>query len=110
MRWLLVLAVWWASAYVSSQEIDTGRAELTLERIFDSREFQVADVAARWLEAGAAYGVLENALDGGTDLVRYDVATGQHTVLVAAQLLVPPGTERPLSVDDYAWSADRASS
>jgi dipeptidyl-peptidase-4 len=108
MLWLLLLVAWVQGSPGSSQEIDTGKSELTLERIFDGREFQVSEVDARWLDEGAAYAVLENSPAGGTDLVRYDVATGQRTVLVAAQLLVPPGQERPLEVDDYAWSRDRA--
>ncbi len=108
MLWLLLLVAWGQGSPGSSQEIDTSQSELTLERIFDGREFQVSEVHARWLDNGVAYAVLENSPDGGTDLVQYDVATGQRRVLVAAQLLVPPGQERPLEVDDYAWSQDHA--
>ena len=80
-----MLAAWWSGSPALSQEIDTGQADLTLERIFDSREFQAADVEARWVERERPTAVLEDVPDGGTDLVRYDVATGQRTVLVPAQ-------------------------
>ncbi len=106
--WLVLLSGSGWGGPARGQEIDTGQAELTLERIFDGREFRAADVRARWLDAGSAYGVLENSPDGGTDLVRYDVASGQRSVLVPARLLVPPGADRPLAIDDYAWSADGA--
>ncbi len=108
MSWLLALAVCWPGPLAVSQEIDTGRSELTLERIFAGREFQVADVDARWLDAGAAYCVSEATFGGGVELVRYDVATGQRTVVVPAELLVPPGSTRALHVDDYTWSPDQS--
>ena len=64
----------------------------------------------RWLAAPgpAAYTALEPAGDStaGTDIVRYDVASGTRSILVAARLLTPPGTTRPLAIADYSWSAD----
>jgi dipeptidyl-peptidase-4 len=40
------------------------------------------------------------------DIVRYDATSGARAVLIAGSTLVPPGTSSPLSIDDYAWSAD----
>ena len=105
---LSLLIVCWSNSPTRGQEIDADRSELTLSRIFDSREFQASDVAARWLDTGSAYEVAESARDGGTEIVQYDVATGARTIIVPAQQFVPPGREAPLVVDDYAWSRDRA--
>ncbi len=62
---------------------------------------------ARWLSGGAAYTLVEPAAPpaDGSDLVRYDTATGARTVLVSASRLTPAGTGKPLEIADYAWSA-----
>ena len=61
---------------------------------------------ARWLAGGAAYTIVEPAAApaAGSDLVRYDTATGARTVMVAASRLTPPGTTTPLKIEDYAWT------
>ena len=56
---------------------------------------------------GTAYAIVERPASGeGSEIVRYDAATGARTVLVAATRLVPSGSKTPLDIDDYAWSAD----
>ena len=85
---------------------------LSLERIFASDEFRAERFGpARWLEGGQAYTTLEGepAADGakaGRDIVRYDAATGERTVLVSARSLLPRGAESPLEIEDYDWSPD----
>ena len=49
--------------------IEIDRSQLTLERIFDSPEFQAKDVTARWVAPGATYEVWEASREGGTELV-----------------------------------------
>jgi dipeptidyl-peptidase-4 len=67
---------------------------LTIERIFDSRDFATVRFGpARWLEHGDAYTTVEN---GGKDIVRYSTATGERKVLVSA----------PFAIADYEWSSD----
>ncbi|HEU4586337.1 MAG TPA: S9 family peptidase [Gemmatimonadaceae bacterium] len=69
-------------------------SELTIERIFASRDFAPDRFGpARWLENGAAYTTVEN---GGRDIVRYSTTTGERKVLVSA----------PFSISDYEWSPD----
>jgi len=104
--WFMVFASGLPVSWGPAQDIDLGRSELTLERIFDSGEFRTVGVPARWVEAGTAYDLLESSRDGGQDLVRYEVASGQRQVVVPARLLVPPGGDQPLAIDDYAWSPD----
>ncbi|GJG85957.1 peptidase S9 [Gemmatimonadetes bacterium T265] len=84
---------------------------VTLERVFASRDFAPQPARGRrWLADGAGYTSLEPAANGagGRDLVRYDAATGQRTVLVPATRLVPPGAATPVAVEDYAWSPEGA--
>ena len=99
--WLILfLAVTRASA-----QTDPGR--LTLQRIFASREFFGDRFGpARWLESGDAYTTLELAVGGGTDIVRYEAATGARRVLVPAARLIPPGASDAIDIEDYAWSPD----
>jgi dipeptidyl-peptidase-4 len=72
----------------------TRSGDLTIERIFDSRDFATERFGpARWLENGAAYTTVENR---GRDIVRYATATGERKVLVSA----------PFAISDYEWSSD----
>jgi dipeptidyl-peptidase-4 len=71
-----------------------GSDGLTIERIFDSRDFATTRFGpARWLENGNAYTTVEN---GRKDIVRYSTATGERKVLVSA----------PFAISDYEWSSD----
>ena len=81
-------------------------ALVTLDRIFDSRDFQLERFGlARWL-GEAAYTTLEPSatVSGARDIVRHDARTGAPEVLVPASRLVPRGRETPLEIDDYRWS------
>jgi dipeptidyl-peptidase 4 len=72
------------------------------ERVYDPPRFG----PARWLPDGSGYTVLDPPRGAGSEIVRYDGATGERTVLVASSRLVPPGAKSPLDIDDYAWSPD----
>jgi dipeptidyl-peptidase-4 len=62
--------------------------------------------APQWLGPDA-YTVLEESANGsGTDIVRYDAATGNRTVLVAATKLIVAGQSIPIAIEAYQWSAD----
>jgi dipeptidyl-peptidase-4 len=96
-----------ATAPIAAQPTDA--SQLTLERIFASPEFFGERFGpARWLETGAAYTTLETsaATRGGRDIVRYDAASGNRTVLVPASRLIPRGQTQPLGIADYTWSND----
>ncbi|MGH7588692.1 MAG: S9 family peptidase [Gemmatimonadota bacterium] len=101
---VLVLALT-AAAPLSAQSSDPGT--LTLERIFASSEFRSDGFGpARWLEGEAAYTTVEpsDTVEGGSDIVRYDAATGAREVLIPATRLVPEGAQEALEIEDYAWS------
>ena len=70
---------------------------VTLDRIFDSRDFTLERFGpARWLD-GSAYTTLDGAPAGAEarDIVRHDARTGAPTVLVPASRLRPPGAGAP---------------
>ncbi|HKY61190.1 MAG TPA: S9 family peptidase [Gemmatimonadota bacterium] len=101
---VLVLALT-AAVPLSAQPSDPGT--LTLERIFASAEFQGERFGpASWLEGEAAYTTVEPSatVEGGSDIVRYDAASGEREVWIPASRLVPAGAREALEVEDYAWS------
>ena len=107
--------VLWAVAFallpwpsLAAQQADSSL--LTLNRIFDSKDFAPERLGpVRWLEGQAAYVKLEpdSTVPGGRALVRYDAATGRRDVWVAANRLIPPGDSMPIAVEDYSISPDK---
>jgi dipeptidyl-peptidase 4 len=60
-----------------------------------------------WLGSGDFYLDLEpSATAEGTDIVRYQTATGARDIFVAAIRLIPAGEKTPLAVEDYKISPD----
>ncbi|MCA9646416.1 MAG: hypothetical protein KC492_37275, partial [Myxococcales bacterium] len=83
--------------------------QLSVERIFDSRDFAAERFGpARWMADGDSYTTVEASEGGGggLDLVLYNAETGAREILVPASKLVPPGASAPISIDNYAWSPD----
>ena len=119
-RRLLISTVAVASIAAVGPQAQTGdpaaalRAQL--DRIFTEHVYDPPRFGpATWLPDGTAYAVVERSKDteGGSEIVRYDAASGARTVLVAASRLVPrpaaASNGKPpaaLDIDDYAWSSD----
>jgi len=93
---------------------------LSVDRIYKANEFGAESFSAKWLpprqseqdpgnETDAAYTIFEPSKhsDLGRDLVRYDAASGESSVMVSASDLVPPGETEPLRVASYEWSTDQ---
>jgi dipeptidyl-peptidase 4 len=78
--------------------------DVFLKHAYSARPFG----PARWLKGGESYTTVEpsSAVRGGDEIVRYDTATGNREVLISASDLVPPGSSRPLDLEDYDWSSD----
>ncbi len=83
-------------------------SRLTLERIYGGDEFQAKQPHLRWLKNAPAYTTLEPSklAPDSRDIVRWDAKTGESRVMVSAADLRPSLEEEPLSIDDYAFSAD----
>ena len=104
----LVAVVILAAGAGSLNAQDRDASLLTLDRIFNSREF-LPDFfgPARWLSDGSGYTTLERSPDGlGREMVRYDPATGEREVIVPISYLTPTGESSPLWIADYSWSSD----
>ncbi len=83
----------------------------SLHLIFASREFASQRFGpARWIENGKAYTTVEQsaAVRGGSDIVRYETASGKRSVLVSAKALDVRGDTTALDFDNYIWSPDNA--
>lgn len=93
------------AAVVAEDPVDPTR--LTIDRLHDTSDFATEGIGRiRW-RADGGYTTLEwNDDDGGRELVLHDVETGETSILISAAELTPPGEDRPLNVDDYAWSDD----
>src|SRR5689334_23721474 len=99
----IVLAILSAGNRSDAQASDPGR--LTLQRIFASRDFFGERFGpAKWLASGDAYTTLELAVGGGTDIVRYDAATGARTGPVPSRRSMRPGAPDPTDIEDYPGS------
>ena len=98
---------------------------LSNEAIFSDRMYDAArPVASRWHPDGNSFTVLEtnpayedaemevdengNLVEHPKDLVSYDFETLERTVILSAEDLIPPGGDKPLVIDDYAWSDDQS--
>ena len=81
-----------------------------IDRIFKERAYEAPRFGpARWLPDGTAYAIVERPSGDtrGPEIVRYDAATGERTVMVPASRLAPAGSKSgSLEIDDYSWSAD----
>ncbi|MEO1325946.1 MAG: S9 family peptidase [Pseudomonadota bacterium] len=103
----------------------TPEETITTEAIFRDRLYDTEQpVASRWHPDGTSFTVLETSPDyedaemavdengdlveHPKDLVSYDFETLERTVILSAADLVPPGGDKPLVIDDYAWSKDQS--
>src|SRR4051812_11495369 len=83
----------------------TDAATLTLDSIFTFRAKSLN--ALNWQADGKGYLVLEPAGKGDAqDIVRYDIATGERSILAGADKLVPAGASTPLAVEEFDMSPD----
>ena len=78
---------------------------LTVERIFNSRDFRGQFFGqVRWLD-DSTYTAVEPGPEGkGTQLMRVDAATGRKEVLVPVSALLPAGAKEPIDIEDYDWN------
>jgi dipeptidyl-peptidase 4 len=80
-------------------------SRITVERIFASPDFRGGAIPQpAWLSSGSSYIEARPARDGGTELVKVDIATGSETVLAKADQLAADG--KSLDVEDLTLSGD----
>ena len=60
-----------------------------------------------WFGSGDSYLALEpSATPGGTDIVRYQTASGSRDIFVPAARLIPAGQKTPFPIESYSFSSD----
>jgi dipeptidyl-peptidase-4 len=80
-------------------------SRITVERIFASPDFRGGAIPQpSWLSSGSSYIVPRPAKDGGTELLKVDIATGKETVLAKADQLAAEG--KKLDVEEISLSGD----
>ncbi len=81
---------------------------LNLEDIYRNDTYSAERFGpVRWMKDNKGYSTLEKntGVDGG-DIVRYEAISGDRTVIVSADKLIPSGETKPLPIESYEWSAD----
>jgi dipeptidyl-peptidase-4 len=102
----LALSLCAVATYAQQTATQTDPTTLTLESIFTYRAQPLN--ALNWEADGKGFLVLEPSGKGeAQDIVRYDAATGQKTILVGADKLVPAGASAPLVVEEFDISPDK---
>src|SRR5438105_4017301 len=92
---------------VAQAQLRESAAEL-IARTMGNPEFRPKSFrGGTWFGNGDAYLDIEPSASGtGSDIVKYQTATGARGIFVAASRLIPAGEKTPLDVEDYSISAD----
>jgi len=95
-----------AVSVVAQQDARWQALEAQIDRIYAQNEYALPRFGpARWLADGVSYTTVERA-NGGSEIIKYDAATGTRSVLISGAQLTPAGAQRPLNIADYVWSED----
>lgn len=109
MKQLLILFVIFLYIQpIVAQEAD--KSILTIDRLFKKPEFRGERFGpARFLDNGKSYTTLEKSetVKKAKDIIKYDTESGDRTILVSADLLIPKGDTTALSISNYEWSTDK---
>lgn len=95
--------------FVSAQSPSAFDLDDFLRRAFLTREFQPKPFGpTRWMDGGKFYTTTEgsSSLTGAKDVVRYETVSGKREILIAASELIPQGADKPVTIENYDWSAD----
>lgn len=80
-------------------------AEARLKAIYDAGAFAPATFSGKWLRDSSGYLVLEKPdVDSAPELVRYDAASGDRTVVIGNDKLAVPGTSDRLAIEAFVQS------
>ena len=105
-------------AVISAQDVEKKKGEpakkpdpslLTIDRIYNGKEFTPQSASARWLPDGSGYTTLEES--GKTtakDIVRHSPDSAEKSVLVSAAQLTPDLETGPISIEGYEFSKDHS--
>jgi len=107
-RRIAVILVAVLAASLATHADQRASAAKLLARTMFNPEFRPKTFrGGEWFGNGDSYLALEpSSTPNGTDIVRYQTATGARDILVAASRLVPARAKDPLPVENYSFSAD----
>jgi len=97
-----------ATSLVAQQPSKQAESELvTLDTLFTYTPKFLGPL--QWQADGSGYLMLEPSASnkGDSDIVRYNAATGEKSILVPVDKLVPPGAVSPLAVEQFDLSSDQ---
>jgi dipeptidyl-peptidase-4 len=120
----LLLAACTESNMPTSNDTESSGVLLTNEAIFKDWDYAAKRPGAvRWLEEGASFTALETAagyedaelekdrygadIKVHEEIVQYDPATLERTILISLTQLTPTGSDKALVIDNYHWSDDK---
>lgn len=104
MRYILFVFLFAFAGEVYSQ------SALTLPDIFKNGVYsQNRFGPIRWMKDGQGYSSIEKSERlSGDNIVRYDALSGERSILISADELVPAEHSDPLPIADYHWSEDNS--
>jgi dipeptidyl-peptidase-4 len=85
-----------------------GSGLLTLDNVFTYQPKPLGEI--RWQQDGTGYLALEpsSSNNAALDIVRYEAATGNKTVLTPASKLIPKDGSAPIVIEQFDFSADES--
>jgi len=96
------------SAGLSTTAQEKDPARLTLDRIYNSGEFNVDRARSiSWINDGDAFVTIENE-NGNDQLIKYESKSNKRSVFLSAAALTPEGTDQALNVADFSLSNDES--
>jgi dipeptidyl-peptidase-4 len=104
---ILLIALLAAAPVLAQQQVKQAfDGLLTLDTIFTYRAKSLGPI--QWQQDGKAYLELEPSATkkDALEIVRYDAATGEKSVLVPGEKLTPPGASAQLAIDQFDFSDD----
>lgn len=103
MKKLLLLFVLfgWILQPVEAQQ----KKEIAFHHIFDGTFSPSGIQNVNWMQDGQFYTALERT-ENDIELRKYNILTGDYEVLVASSDLKVEGRDKPISIQDYQFSAD----
>jgi len=90
---------------------ERGSNELTIDRLFNSREFSQDFLGpVTWYKNGESYVKLESSEQNRRirEVVAYKSVSQDRTVLASVQDLTPQGSDQPLSISSFQFTADES--
>lgn len=94
--------------YAGNAQQATDASTLTIDRIFNSSEFQQQRLKPiKWIDGGNSYIIIEEGLRGN-ELIRYHSQTQQKKTFIAASSLRHPITNEIIKVEDFSLSDDES--